>query len=153
MELFDQVTLCLGTLGGKTIVLVAMTRALHVGWSRIWVKNGDFVAYCHHIGTYPGHPRLLQTCEMEFYKNSKVFNYCQQEFHLRRCSSSRSASRVTAIVIMHPVVEKWSFVWSVTSYAARKKKILPRWSEMIKSKTSTTCKSALHSSQTEDKPE
>ena len=80
-----------------------------------------FVAYCHHIGTYPGHPRLLQTCEMEFYKNSKVFNYCQQEVHLRRCSSSRSASRVTAIVIMHPIVEKWSFEWSVTSYAARKK--------------------------------
>ena len=76
-----------------------------------------FVAHRYHNGTHPGLPGLPQTDE-EFYKNSeqlKAVNYCHKQLHLRCCSSFRSTSGMRVITIMHPIVEKWSAVWSVAA--------------------------------------
>ena len=68
-----------------------------------------------------------------------------REHLLRCCSSLGFTSGVKPIIILHPIVEKWS----VPSYVARGKLKLPRLSAMIQSNTkTTTSKNVLHSSRT-----
>ena len=119
-------------------IFVSVTHADLV--SELTFKTKLLLTYRHYTEAYL---RLPQTSKMESF--AKIVDHCHKEHPLRSCSTLRSASGAKPIIILHPIVEKWS----VPSYAAREKLKLPRLSAMMQSNTkTTTSKNVIPSSQT-----